>query len=354
MDDQLELTDALPGLGENLSEPFWRLAEVFRNQVFELCMIEEDDGQVGYYIPYMMNDAVESYLKIEKCHMTGVYKSDETEYTEGELLAEEKGYALIVRQARGNVFTLWFDEIHWTMNLYRYHEIGHFWRKGQEQWRQLVYMAGTLHDKYDYLGDAACNEREKELYRLIEFGPFRRWSPIQDDLEEKYPPTYEGIQCMKRIAEEAGDKRYQFMLRIYQKFPFRRLEQWLSRRLAKPSSEALYRTIYKKIREASLEYPKRRYKIEEQQKIDQQRREADAWLKKKGFRGSYPEYEKDNIWIQAVEQQPFTILEAPDYKFRIYFMISKYRKGQPQRNGGFFKSKDRSAEVKEFPSGIEG
>lgn len=144
------------------------------------------------------------------------------------------------------------------------------------------------------------------------------------------------------------------MLRIYQKFPFRRLEQWLSRRLAKASSEALYRTIYRKIRAASLEYPERHYKITEQEKIDQQRREADAWLKKKGFRGSYPEYKRNDIWIQAVEQQPFTILEAPDYKFRIYFMISKYRKGQPQRNGGFFEGKDRSAAVKEFPSGIEG
>lgn len=343
-----ELMKVLPGLNENLPQAFWRLAEVFRNQVFELCTVDRDGETLEYYVPYMMNDAVESYFKIEGCHMTGIYQAEENANIRGELITEKDGYALIVRQAQGNVFTLWFSDIRWEMHLYQYHTIGHFWRKGQEQWRQLVYMAGTLHDKYEYLGDEACSEKEKNLFHLIEFGPFRKWSPIHEDLEEKYPPTYEGIDCMCQMAREAGDWRFECMLRIYKKFPFRWLEAWLSQRLKKPAREALYQVIYEKIRQASCEYPARRYQKEEQYRVDEYRQEADAFLKRKGFQGAYPEYQKENIWIQAAEEQPFTILESSDYVFRIHFMISESRKGRCTRNSGFFQGRTRRGHVEEF------
>ena len=345
---QKELMNALPGLKESLPQPFWRLAEVFRNQVFELCTADGEEGTLEYYVPYMMNDAAESYFMMEECHITGEYQPEETENTSAELITEETGYALIVRQASGNVFTLWFANLRWKEHFYQYHGIGHFWRKGQEQWRQLVYMAGTLHDKCVYLGDEACSEKEKALFHLIEFGPFRKWSPIQEDLEEKYPPTYEGIDCMRQLAREAGDWKYERLLCVYKKFPFRWLETWLSRRLEKPSREALYQLIYEKIRAASCEYPVRRYQEEEQYRIDVCRQEADTFLRGKGFQGTYPEYYKESMWIQAAEEQPFTILESSDYVFRIYFMISERKKGRCGRNSGFFHGRGRRSRVAEF------
>ncbi|WP_274954777.1 DUF3878 family protein [Anaerostipes butyraticus] len=63
---QKELMNALPGLKESLPQPFWRLAEVFRNQVFELCTADGEEGTLEYYVPYMMNDAAESYFIYEK------------------------------------------------------------------------------------------------------------------------------------------------------------------------------------------------------------------------------------------------------------------------------------------------
>ena len=350
-DDQKELMKVLPGLREDMPEPFWRLAEIFADQVFELCT--DGESPSDYFIPYMMNDAVECYLRIEQCRMTGSFREEETGFIQGELLTESEGYGLIVRQAEGNVFTLWFADLRWEMHLFQYHTIGHFWQKGQEQWRQLVYMAGTLHDKYDYLGSAACSEKEKALYRLIEFGPFRKWSPIRDDLEERYPPTYEGIDCMLQLAREAGDRNYGRMLRIYRRFPFRRLETWLCQRLKSHTREALYQLIYDRMCQASEEYPPRRYKKKEQKAIEKQRAEADAWLREQGFQGHYPEYQKGNNRIQVTEEQPFTILESEDYIFRIHFMISETKKGPLGRNSGFFDGNGRKGIVKEFKKSID-
>ena len=67
---------------------------------------------------------------------------------------------------------MWFDEIIEHTNCYRYHEIGHFWRDGAEQWRQLVYMIGTIREKYRFLGEEVCNDQEMEIMSLIEFAPF--------------------------------------------------------------------------------------------------------------------------------------------------------------------------------------
>ena len=50
---------------------------------------------------------------------------------------------------------------------YRYHEIGHFWRDGAEQWRQLVYMIGTIREKYRFLGEDVY-KRQKENSKIKE------------------------------------------------------------------------------------------------------------------------------------------------------------------------------------------
>ena len=46
------LKEALPGLSEDMPESFFRLAEIFEQQVFELSRKGDD-----FFIPYLMNDA---------------------------------------------------------------------------------------------------------------------------------------------------------------------------------------------------------------------------------------------------------------------------------------------------------
>ena len=60
-----ELSEYLDGLQEHMPLAFWKLAEIFQYQVFELCEEpvekKEESGKI-YLIPYMMNDAIEDYL----------------------------------------------------------------------------------------------------------------------------------------------------------------------------------------------------------------------------------------------------------------------------------------------------
>ena len=81
---------------------------------------------------------------------------------------------MVVKQGEDNVFTLWFEEITEQLACYQYHEIGHFWVQGMEQWRQLVYMIGTIYDKYEYLGEEVCTEKELELIPLMGVRSFSR------------------------------------------------------------------------------------------------------------------------------------------------------------------------------------
>ena len=82
-------------------------------------------------------------------------------------------------------------------------------------------------------------------------------------------------------------------------------------------------------------------------RIDVCRQEADTFLRGKGFQGTYPEYYKESMWIQAAEEQPFTILESSDYVFRIYFMISERKKGRCGRNSTrYLRVRSRVAELK--------
>ncbi|MDM8247538.1 DUF3878 family protein [Lacrimispora saccharolytica] len=73
----------LTNLPPNPPEEFSMLKEIFDQQVFELC-IHEENSQKAYYIPYMMNDALECYLILEHCRMTGEYQPEANENEEEE------------------------------------------------------------------------------------------------------------------------------------------------------------------------------------------------------------------------------------------------------------------------------
>lgn len=249
---------AFPNLtrfSQNPPEEFSMLNEIFEQQVFELC-IHEENGQKAYYIPYMMNDALECYLVLEHCRMTGEYQpeADENEEEEpcsGQLEEKDGMFGLIVRQGQDRVFTLWFRSIQKVLKCYQYHAIGHFWQEGQEQWRRLVYILGTLHDKYQYLGEEVCSREEQELLKLAEFSPLRRWSPLGDPAEPPAPSSEAGIEAMKALAREAGDRAYERLLMLYEKFPFSFLGKLLAKQLTDPGRTGIYQLLEKKIQSAS-------------------------------------------------------------------------------------------------------
>lgn len=321
-----------------LEQAFERFRELFEHQAFELCRME---GSSDFYIPYMMNDALECYLILKNGRITGQYFKDYKEI-EGEPAREETAGGVILRQlledGSRSICTLWFEEVFEERACYQYHAIGHFWVKGQEQWRQLVYMLGTLYDKYAYMGEAVTSPEEEELLRLMEFPPLRAFSPVGESLEEVYPGTFEGVGQMKKMALEAGDLWYGRLISLYEKWPFKWLESCLRGMLLRSERRALYLLLWEKICAASMAYPARSYSREQEKIIEEKRKEADLYLKKQGFSEEYPEYFRENIWVSAVEEHPFTILEAESFSFQLRFMVSVLPKGKEAwRSCGFFK-----------------
>lgn len=222
-----DLVKALPGLKEDMPRAFYMLAELFDYGSFDIC--RSDDK---YIIPYIMNDAVECYLTVENAVLKGDYHSEEEIISASLVLGSEKGYGLILHQ-QDNVVTLWFDNLHVHEACFKYHEIGHFWVKGQEQWRMLVYMVGTIADKYMYMGREYCNETECFIQSLIYFAPFRRWTPVPGDLMEyHFPARVEGIDIMEELCREVSDTDYLKLIARYRANPCEKTEKLLSRHLA--------------------------------------------------------------------------------------------------------------------------
>ena len=76
-----ELKGFLPGLQKDMPESYGKLAEIFQFHVFELHLGEDRGRKADFYIPYMMNDALECYLVLRDAWMTGDYLDlDQEEY----------------------------------------------------------------------------------------------------------------------------------------------------------------------------------------------------------------------------------------------------------------------------------
>lgn len=349
MDEEFDLLkEYLPGLQPDMKPEFRELAKIFQYKVFEMSAYENKENPSDCYIPFMMNDAVECYFILKNCKIIGEILPEMKWETKGELVQKEDAYGLIVRQGNQNVYTIWFQDIELVKECYQYHQIGHYWRKGEEQWRQLVYMAGTIFDKSQYIGgNAVCNKIEEELQYLILFAPFRNWSPVNYNIKTEYPAAYEGIECMEALAKEAEDYAYLKKIHSYKKRPSERKEKKLSQMLLSPKREKLYQLIYQKMEKASEEYQQRKYDESLEREIREKREIVNKYLKEKGFEGSYPQYYTDIAWVQVTEEHPFTIFEEEDYKFDIHLMISR-TKEKANRNSGFFKGKHRRSIVISF------
>lgn len=328
------------------------LEELIACDALELVRNSESNPE-NIYIPYMMNDAVEYYLILKECKVTGNMPDRIPEGVSVQSAEKDSPKGIIFGLPDGSRISLWFVECEIIIELYQYHQIGHFWMKGQEQWRQLVYMIGTIFDKYTYIGETACNAEERELLPLITFAPFRYWSPVHEDLESRYPDAVAGIQCMQKLAQEAGDRAYKRMTGVYlflfrlRIFPMGFLTRMLARELNMPARTALYELIYCKVCKASVQYQERDYGETLNKIIREKRSRVEQELNMQGFSGEYPLFQKENEMILATEEHPFTVLESEDFSFRIQLMVSKMKDAKPALNAGFFDGNDRSGTIVE-------
>ena len=320
------------------------LSEVCSCQALE---VHTDNGNV--YIPYMMNDALECFLFFSDAQLTGRPLSDYEGDTSYEMISEStegrNKSGLIFRQGTQNVFALWFTSVYLNLHCYRYDRIGHFWVSGQEHWRRLVYILGTVYDKYQYMGSQVSNPQETALLKLMEFAPFHYYSPIHESLDDIYPDTLEGLQAMKDLAAEAGDRRFLRLLAIYRHFPFSGVRKILQWALNRPGRIPLYELLFYKIEKASCCYPERDYGEERNRSIHDARNQLSNRLLQQGFSGEYPLFQKENHQILAMEEHPFTILEAKDFQFRIQLMESETTKADSGLNAGFFDRKGNRCRI---------
>ena len=205
---------------------------------------------------------------------------------------------------------------------------------------------GTIREKYRFLGEEVCNDQEMEIMSLIEFAPFYYYFPINEDPEEWYEKSEEGLWCMRNLAMQAGDKDYLKWIDKYEKHPTKRMEMTLAKKLQDPKRQDLYELICEKVCNASDPYPARNYGERIDQKIQRYREQVDKKLKEQGFTGTYPQYESEHLSVCVTEEHPFTILESKDFKFKIQLMISECREKHPRKNAGFFKGYQRKGKIK--------
>ena len=159
-------------------DTFEMLKRLLSQNEFELLLPdqtgakEKNTDKTDIRLVYQMNDTIESFLVFKEARMTGTYKEDYEGAIEASFYRDGDDYALVVRQEEEDcVVTILFKTLELETNLYNYGDIAHFWRKGYENLRQLEFRIAVLWDKYEYLGEAVCNEEERKLVQLAYFPP---------------------------------------------------------------------------------------------------------------------------------------------------------------------------------------
>lgn len=341
---------------------FDKINELAEHGVFEIWYpgIESESGELTLgqertgvereiYIPYMMNDALECYIILKKAVLVGEQIHENKNATEVSVHKEGNRFVLVAKQGMENTFTVFFTDAYIEKKYYEFGKICHFWEKGQEQWSQLVYIIGTMFDKYAFLGEESCNKEEIALLRLIEFAPFRSHAPAKQLFEELYETTRKGTKKMMEIAKEAKDLTYYLVTAMYLAFPCEWLAKKLSKMLTKPSRYKLYQYIYEKAVLAASKYPKRTYSKELEEEICKKRSGLDKRFKENGFKGTYPDYNRENTYVRVVEEHPFTIMDWEHIEFKQMLMVSECAGRHKGINMGFFEDKN----LKGYYCGVE-
>ena len=295
------------------NEVLEKLAQLLEQDQFELIFTEQDIRLV-----YLMNDAVESFLVFQNVRMTGEYKDD----YEGELDAtlEKQGqkYVLIVHQG-DTVVTLFFENLIQENHFYEYGTIAHFWVKKYEYLRQLEYRLAILRDKYDYLGEKSCNEKEKQLAQLVDFPPLNYCCypavPAKYIVPRENPwePSEDALMVMEELAERAGDRFLKVVLKLYRKYPIPFLAKRIGNMLHRNRHSKVVDLIDREIQEASKKYPCRYFGRDIELKVHQTMnavKERQNQLKEKGQQSV------------ILREEPFTTAQD-SIAYKIYLMIWK-------------------------------
>ena len=295
------------------NEVLEKLAQLLEQDQFELIFTEQDIRLV-----YLMNDAVESFLVFQNVRMTGEYKDD----YEGELDAtlEKQGqkFVLIVHQG-DTVVTLFFENLIQENHFYEYGTIAHFWVKKYEYLRQLEYRLAILRDKYDYLGEKSCNEKEKQLAQLVDFPPLNYCCypavPAKYIVPRENPwePSEDALMVMEELAERAGDRFLKVVLKLYRKYPIPFLAKRIGNMLHRNRHSKVVDLIDREIQEASKKYPCRYFgrdiELKEHQTMNAVK-ERQNQLKEKGQQSV------------ILREEPFTTAQD-SIAYKIYLMIWK-------------------------------
>lgn len=295
------------------NEVLEKLVQLLEQNQFELIFTEQDIRLV-----YLMNDAVESFLVFQNVRMTGEYKDD----YEGELDAtlEKQGqkYVLIVHQG-DTVVTLFFENLIQENHFYEYGTIAHFWVKKYEYLRQLEYRLAILRDKYDYLGEKSCNEKEKQLAQLVDFPPLNYCCypavPAKYIVPRENPwePSEDALMVMEELAERAGDRFLRVVLKLYRKYPIPFLAKRIGNMLHRNRHSKVVDLIDREIQEASKKYPCRYFGRDIELKVHQTMnavKERQNQLKEKGQQSV------------ILREEPFTTAQD-SIVYKIYLMIWK-------------------------------
>ncbi len=306
----------LEGIDESYSWEFLRLAQIIEQNELELLWEQEEHC---YRLVYIMNDAVESFLRFENGRMTGTYLPD----YEGEVTAaikrEDAGYGLIIWQG-DTICTLFFDALTLENHLFNYGQVGHFWRKGDEYMRVLNYHIQILDDKAFYLGKEVLSPMEERLVRLMGFPPLLNlFYPYASEQylvhwDEPWALTEEAVECMLEYCERLQDHSMYRMIKYYQRHAN---WKWLAREIARSlrmrKHIRIVEQMYDDFKEATKEYPTRSFGREQDAKLKQSLDKANTLCQ---------EYQKKGIKAEVLWEEPF--LTAQDsVDFGVYLMIYK-------------------------------
>ena len=303
----------------NLEQDLQNLINYESTEVY----VDHSDNNCKVYIPYMLSDMVECFLQFSNCTIQGSWDKTRDGIIDFSLTDNEGKKGIVFRQKTDHVFTIWYDSVEKHVETYQYHRTGHFWIEGQEPWRRIVYIIGTMNDKYSFMGQDICNQEELELIPLSEFGPFSYWTPIDESFEDYYPFSQEGIDCAKRIARKIGDRRLAGIARRYEKaLVADRLTERRLRRYAKQLTrdDKLYEYLNQQIDKASLQYAPRPYSPRDQERMNALRQQVEEEYRRKGYLGKYPCLTKHKHQVKFYEEHPYILqdFEYDNFSFRIY------------------------------------
>lgn len=330
------------------------IEDLLKWEALEICCFPEKKEVL---IPYCMNDGVEDYIGFTGCRIMGnpepVVPVTSVDFVENESASGEavstKGSGVIFRTGEGSVVTVWYEDCFRETCCFQYHRIGHGWRKthGEEYIRRLVNLICVMHDKMSFLGEENCSQTEIKIARLAEFAPVIYYTPINESILEWYSESMEGIFAFSELLEElkaetenihiretVGARELASLIRKTEEYTKvfardmlkdtvnvkarERQIRKFAELLLKKEYSGIWKLISDKIDEVSLECEVRDYGEEENIRITALRSQVAARYKESGFTGDYPVMRKGTTEVTFVEEHPFTIMEAENYKFKIF------------------------------------